>query len=223
MLIHYDDFNGAESLMKNRFAKEWEELESILRPAPLFLKASDQDGLNGSLIFDPVGTNEHLHTELTAKKWHANLPIPSEFDFLGKDIDFFKNGVLVEVQFSNYPFLLNNVVRSELFSKASARFAGQKVDAVVIVTKAKMFPASQSTLYFEQAVKQVEALARRNVFDVPMRIVGLFEQIGQVAEARWTEYAASRYSRTVVRRVSRKCNIAAAQSTRGRCTLTLKP
>lgn len=39
-----------------------------------------------------------------------------------------------------------------------------------------MFPASNSTLYYEQAVNQLTALIKYQVFDVPIRLIGLFEQ-----------------------------------------------
>ncbi|MEH2284834.1 MAG: hypothetical protein V7K90_26540 [Nostoc sp.] len=58
---------------------------------------------------------------------------------------------------SNYPFLLNNTLRSELFFKAKTEFVGYPTNLVIIVTKALMFPASNSTLYYEQAVNQLTA------------------------------------------------------------------
>ncbi len=59
-----------------------------------------------------------------------------------------------------------------------------------------MFPASNSTLYYEQAVSQITELSRNKVFDVPIRLVGLFANHG-AANAVYTEYSAARYSRTV--------------------------
>ena len=80
----------------------------------------------------------------------AGIPIPAEYDFLGTGIDFGSQGMLIEVQFSNYPFLLNNTVRSELFWQAKIPLAHKHTEVVVIITKAHMFPASNSTLYYEQ-------------------------------------------------------------------------
>ena len=73
----------------------------------LHLKQSDQAGIQGSLIFDPVGTNEFVKTRLRRhENWLANPPIPDQLGFLGTDVDFVVNGMLVEIQFSNRPFLL---------------------------------------------------------------------------------------------------------------------
>lgn len=84
-----------------------------------------------------------------------------------------------------------------------------------------MFPASNSTLYYEQAVNQLTALAKYQVFDLPIRLVGLFEQQNTIVPIIWTEYLSKRYSRTVNTRVSRECEIIAGRSARSRCLLRL--
>ena len=69
--------------------------------------------------------------------------------------------------------------------------------AAVLITKAKMFNASNSTLYYEQAINQLTALADNNVFDVPLRLVGLFAPYGPTVAVNWTRYSRPRYSRTI--------------------------
>ena len=73
---------------------------------PLHIKASDQAGIQGNPIFDPVGTNEYVKTALIQYNWQSNLPIPVAYSFLGKEVDFGKAGIIIEIQFSNYPYLL---------------------------------------------------------------------------------------------------------------------
>jgi hypothetical protein len=188
---------------------------------PLHIKASDQAGIQGNPIFDPVGTNEYIKAALMKLGWLANIPIPIEYSFLGTDIDFGKAGVIVESQFSNYPFLLNNTLRSELFFKAGTIFAGHPTQLVILITKALMFPASNSTLYYEQAVRQLTALAEYNVFDAPIRLVGLFEQPNSIVPVVWTAYSSARYSRIVQTRIIRQCQIISGRSLRSRCLLRL--
>jgi hypothetical protein len=206
MIVKHTDFNGADGVISAQYNTEWRELCSALKKMPLHLKASDQAGRQGASIFDPVGTNEFINAELSNAGWRK-LAIPTEFDFLGIDIDYGKNGLIAEAQFSNCPFLLNNTVRSELFYKAKTRLEGDATKVVVIITKARMFPASNSTLYYEQAVHQLSSLAKYKVFDVPMRCVGLFTEEEGTVEAVWTTYTASRYSRTVRSRSVRKFNV----------------
>ena len=188
---------------------------------PLHIKASDQAGIQGRPIFDPVGTNEFIKSELSSRGWRSNIPIPKQFDFLGTDVDFGKSGVLIEAQFSNYPFLLNNTLRSELFYKAEIPLGGEPTEVVAIITKAHMFPASNSTLYFEQAQNQLAELFRYNVFDVPIRLIGLFEELNKKVTAIFTEYENPRYSRTVVERKEMRCSIQRGRSSRSRCNIVL--
>lgn len=221
MIIKIEDFNGAEGEIELYYSQQWEEFSRTLNTMPLHLKASDQAGIQGRPIFDPVGTNEYIKRELDSKGWLSNIPIPKQFDFLGTDVDFGKMGILVEVQFSNYPFLLNNALRGELFYKAEISLSGKPTDVVIIVTKAHMFPASNSTLYFEQAKNQLTELIRYNVFDVPIRLVGLFEKNNENIIAIFSEYDNPRYSRTVVRREERICKIQPGKTLKSRCTIFL--
>ena len=142
-------------------------------------------------------------------------------------IPFFRNwtlilgkaGIVAEAQFSNYPFLLNNLIRSELFVKAKIQLSEDSVALVVIITKAHMFPASNSTLYYEQAHLQLAALASHNVFSVPIRLVGLYSQIQQNVPAVFTKYSNPRYSRTIISCREGICTIIAPKTARGRCTI----
>jgi hypothetical protein len=130
--------------------------------------------------------------------------------------------LLAEVQFSNYPFLLNNTIRSELFFKSQVSLAGYPTRGAVIITKAHMFPASNSTLYFQQAVHQLTSLAKYHVFDAPIRVVGLFAERTGSVRGVWTNYSATRYSRTVATQEERTF-IASSRTLDGRCVFRLDP
>ncbi len=115
MQLQVTDFNNAGNIISGNSSQEWKEIQNILLEMPLHLKASDQAGLQGNPIFDPVGTNSYIKEKLVSQKWAANISIPVEYSFMGTDVDFGKSKIIIEVQFSNYPFLLNNILRSELF------------------------------------------------------------------------------------------------------------
>ncbi|WP_228014278.1 restriction endonuclease [Fortiea sp. LEGE XX443] len=188
---------------------------------PLHVKPSDQRGRQGKLIFDPVGTNEYIKNALVKLKWQNNIVIPAEYRFLGKEIDFVKAGIILEIQFSNYPFLLNNTLRSELLFKAGTMFAKYSTQLVIIITKAQMFPASNSTLYYEQAAKQLEALIKNHVFDVPIRLIGLFEQPDTITSVISTVYQEKRYSRIVQARISCQGQLISGKLATSRCKIHL--
>jgi hypothetical protein len=180
MLIDVTDYNRAGAIFAGSHFNEWNEVDASLAAAPLHLKYSGEKGKASKPVWDPVGNNWAIHAELTAstRGWRPKIPIPLAYRFFGKDVDFMQSGVIVEVQFSNYPFLLNNLVRADFFFKQGIELDGAAVEAIIIITKVKMFDASQSSLYYERAVEQLDALAAANSFSVPVRLVGLHEPHG---------------------------------------------
>lgn len=144
-------------------------------------------------------------------------PSPPEFAFLGKDVDFTKGGLVVEAQFSNYPFALNNIVRTTILMAERALLHEKPVSGLILITKGKMFPASQSTLYYEQAVKQMSALVKYGILAIPTRVVGLVENAGEV-QAVWTKYTKSQHSRVTK---AQKSVVVKIEEIGARCSLKL--
>ena len=200
---------------------EWHQMERVLRSVPVCVKESDQAGKIGSLIFDPVGTNEAIKSALQALGWGTNIPIPRKHSVLGTDVDYGINGVLSEGQFSNYPFFLNNVFRINFFHKKRVvfQYIGH-VEASIIITKVRAFPASNSTLYYEQALGQMNFMLGAEALNTPTRLVGLGADIGAPFDATFTTYAARRYSRTVVTQETIQCKLQAGRrKPAGRCRI----
>ncbi|MDJ0729912.1 MAG: restriction endonuclease [Crocosphaera sp.] len=220
MEIEVTDFNDSASLINKQFSYQWDVIETILTSMPLHLKASSQLGIEGSPIFDPVGTNEFIKTELVEQGWYTNIAIPKKYQFLGKDIDCGNSGMIIEFQFSNYPFLLNNLLRSELFFKSQITLNSDVTKLVIIITKAKMVPASNSTLYYEQAVKQLTALTQYKVFDVPIRLVGLFEKFEEITTIVWSQYKQQR-SRKLIQQKQCQCIISPGKKHNSRAIITM--
>jgi len=215
------DYNGADTLFHGPLAAAWSDVRATLEAVPLHLKPSDQASKVGAPIWDPVGMNSAIKDLLLQLKWAANVPVPRAYSFLGTDVDFVKDGTIVEVQFSNYPFLLNNMLRCELFHKSREQLAGTRIRAAIIVTKGHMFDASNSTLYFEQAKMQLDELIGHSVFDVPLRLVGLTSPHGAAVPVTWTEYSAARYSRTVRTRRETTAKISPGRRTTSRALVTV--
>lgn len=199
MRLLISDYNFEETRLNPALLAKSKEMQEVLETLPLHLKASDQKGKQGTPIFDPVGTNNAIKNALVDIGWNPNVSIPTEYNFLGTDVDFSLQGVVAEVQFSNYPFLLNNLLRSELFYKSRIPLPAEPLKLLVVITKAGMYPSSNSTLYYEQAQRQLSALSEAKVFDVPIRLVGLTSETGKPISAKWTDYSSARYSRTVHR------------------------
>jgi hypothetical protein len=194
---HLCDFNGAARYFSSHGADEWADIAHVVSEMVLQLQPSDQAGRGRSPIFDPKATNAYLTNALHSLGWQK-VPVPAGLTEFGLDWDAGKNGTLAEFQFSNYPFLWNNTIRSEGVFTARTLLAGVgEVEALIVITKSGLFPASNSTLYYEQAVAQISAATNFNAFRIPIRLVGLTLAEGTaLVEADWNEYPA-RYGRVV--------------------------
>ncbi len=190
------DFNGSKEYFEKSGADCWGETEAVVSAMPLFLQASQQAGITGNAIFDPKASNDYLNRRMQECGWRA-IRVPESLNMFGKDWDGGKASVLAEWQFSNYPFLWNNVIRTEAVFKSTLSLNGVGIPkALIIVTKSGLFPSSNSTLYYEQAKAQLDAVTTFKAFEVPIRLVGLTipANVHEI-EAMWSDYP-SRYSRT---------------------------
>lgn len=199
MDIEIRDFNGAAEYFQGAGSLRWREIGDVARGLRPQLQASDQSGRVGQPIFDPKGTNAKL-TAAAARVGWSKVPVPAALQPFGVDWDAGKGAVLAEWQFSNYPFLWNNIIRSEAIFQSRSVLAPltDPVDALIVVTKSGSFPASNSTLYFEQANAQIDTVTTLGVFEIPIRLVGLMLPDGIARlDADWNEYGA-RYGRAGV-------------------------
>tara|TARA_B100000886_G_scaffold303771_1_gene234588 strand:+ start:329 stop:958 length:630 start_codon:yes stop_codon:yes gene_type:complete len=183
-----------------------DDVVSILNELDPYFKESDQNKKISTVIFDPKGTNQVIKEKLLPD-WTPNLPIPKEHKHLGKDVDFYKDGSIIEVQFSNYPFLANNLLRSEVFYKSNALVFPHKVRSLTIITKGAFFPSSNSTLYYEQAKSHLDSWYVNNIFTIPVRLLGLTIDESSFEDGVWTVYGNRRYARDFLSRKIEKFSI----------------
>lgn len=197
------DFNDAAAYYTGDGAQEWAEIEGIIRRMPLYFQGSLQAGIGGRPIFDPKATNAYLTSHALALGWRI-IPVPADLREFGTDWDAGKRASLAEWQFSNYPFLWNNVIRSEAVYKSGVRLENlEAIKALIVVTKSGAFPSSNSSLYYEQAKAQLSSVTKFKTFSIPIRLVGLTiaPEIESVA-VTWSEYE-GRTSRTLIRQVTK--------------------
>jgi hypothetical protein len=199
-----EDFNGADRYYAGQGAGEWAEIEAVVRELPIYFQASQQAGISGRAIFDPKSTNAFLTDAARNRGWHA-IPVPTDLTEFGLDWDAGKGATLAEWQFSNYPFLWNNVIRSEAVYKSRTVLKGLRpVEALIVVTKSGLFPSSNSTLYFGQTKAQLQAVTKFATFSIPIRLVGLTipDETTDV-EVVWSEYS-GRYAREVLEQTTKR-------------------
>ena len=199
MLYEIADFNGAAKYFESTGAQRWGEIDDILTDLIPQFQPSDQASKIGEPIFDPKGTNAKLTTAAAALGWNK-IPVPDSLRPFGLDWDGGKGTVIAEWQFSNYPFLWNNVIRSEAVFQSKARLPqlSGPVEALIVVTKSGRLPSSNSTLYYEQARAQLNTVTTLGVFELPIRIVGLTIEDGATeVDIAWNTYQ-ERYGRVAV-------------------------
>jgi len=196
------DFNGAAEYFEEPGAELWSEIAETLDLLIPQLQPSDQRGKVGVPIFDPKATNALLTEEAALRGW-SNVLVPPDLQAFGVDWDAGKGPVLAEWQFSNYPFLWNNIIRTEAIFKSGVALPGlAPIQALIIVTKSGCFPASNSTLYYEQAAAQLNVVTTLGVFDIPIRLVGLMIPPNDtMLTASWNTYP-GRYSRAAAVRAA---------------------
>ncbi|MFF8769747.1 hypothetical protein [Kitasatospora sp. NPDC015120] len=203
------DFSNAAEYFGGAGKGDWLEIESILHELRLQLQPSGQDGIVGEPNFDPKATNRILTNSASLLGWEK-VPVPVDLkSAFGADWDAGKHATLVEWQFSNYPFLWNNIIRSQVAARNSLRLTGltSPPEALIIVTKSGCLPASQSTLYFEQARAQVRIVSEALDLDIAIRLVGLNVPVGETSiTADWNTYPDHR-SRVVLGSTSRDFSV----------------
>jgi hypothetical protein len=74
MELRWQDFDGADAAADGDYQAHWADLEAVLRSLPVHFKASDQAGIQGSVIFDPVGTNDFIKTRSSLEREEPVLP-----------------------------------------------------------------------------------------------------------------------------------------------------
>lgn len=112
-------------------------------------------------------------------------------------------------------------MRSELFFKAGTILIKIPTKILIIITKANMLPAANSTLYYEQAAEQLQILIQHHIFNIPIRLIGLFEQQDTATTIISTVYREKRYSRTVHSRTSSRCQLISGRSYTSPCKINL--
>lgn len=197
------DFNDSDAYFGGEGAPEWEDIEAIVRDLPLCLQPSGQAGIAGNAVFDPKATNAFLTRSALARGWRV-IPVPTGLSEFGTDWDAGKAATLAEWQFSNYPFLWNNVIRSEAMFKSQIVIEHlEPIKGLIVVTKSGAFPSSASSLYFEQARAQLTGVTRFKTFAIPIRLVGLAIPAGsETVDVTWSEYE-GRTSRTVAHQATK--------------------
>ncbi len=177
MYIYYDYSHlGGKEILQIRFPHLLQEIEEVIQAVQAKrTKRSREKGRKGVYLYDPRSMNRQFQELFRQRAWleirdryPLNLPnYPDKSLLFGaKQIDFAKEGVLVEVQFGKYAFMFYDLAKFQYFYNEA------KAEVAVEIVPAKPLQSQMSSgvSYGEQLVHDILRL-RRHFPAVPVWIV----------------------------------------------------
>lgn len=156
MRYETEEVNNAMAFLQANRSAELNELFSVLDNALYQVQFCGQRGRETELIFSPSMSNTVLKDSFTSLGWEAGVPLANPGYDTGRDVDFYKNGVVVEVQFAHYGLCMTDISRMERLYSRSLQLqsnpsgAPRHVVAGVEIVVDRHMPTSQSVAHMEQ-------------------------------------------------------------------------
>lgn len=170
MRIEIHSVNDGEDYIARNHPIEWAEFNETLAQIPYHVQLCRQKGRENEMIFSPSMANAAIKELLLKKGWSAGVPIQNPSYQSGKDVDFYKNGVVLEVQFAHYGLMQADVGRMEDLRSGTLKLAGAlSVDSGIELVVTNKMPRSQSVAHLEQALTRAAPLART----LPLVLAGI--------------------------------------------------
>lgn len=168
MRYQFHDLNGADVILQG--TAEWDEIDNVLQDLKYGVQLCRQKDRETELIFSPSTSNERICDRLTALGWAPGVALQNPSYDTGKEVDFYKNGIVLEVQFAHYGLLQTDISRMQrLFDGGLKLSNGGKVKCGIEIVVNSDMPTSQSVSHFGQATSRGAAIAS----SVPLRLVGI--------------------------------------------------
>lgn len=163
-------FNQGDTYLSQHKSAEWSELADLLSRTVYNVQRCGQRNRENELIFSPSMTNAVLREELTQMGWISGIKLDNPGYDVGKDIDFYKNGILLEIQFAHYGILQADIVRMQgLYQQKYFLQNHLPVECGIELVVQNSMPTSNSVAHFDQATQRAAASAT----SLPLVIVGL--------------------------------------------------
>lgn len=183
-------FNRGAEIVTSTYAKELEEIESIISGVDASAhntKQSAEKTMPGRMLYSPRSLNREFAAAFSASDWHKQkiyCDYPTDFYTAAntappqskrgrqrpyREMDFIRNRVGVEVQLGKYAFMVYNVcAKMTIFHNLG------HIDVGVEIVPIKQFADHMSTgvSYFEQFVWDLEHRGVADI-DIPVLILGI--------------------------------------------------
>lgn len=174
-VFEYSHLGGSE-ILQVRFAEIDQQIDDVIADIKNVerLKKSKEKTKKGKLLYSPKDLNERFRKGLNARGFEE-MRSYFNIEFEGHDytiknsfkqIDFAKDGVLVEVQFGKYPFMFYDLFKFQYFFNESKAEVGVEIVPTHLLKK----EMSTGVSYGEQLIYDVTRL-RRHFPAVPVKII----------------------------------------------------
>jgi hypothetical protein len=137
-------------------------------------KISEEKTKKGQMLFDPKDMNYQFHTAFHSRGFREirdyytiSIPdYPTIIQRAYKQIDFEKEGVLVEVQFGKYAFMFYDLAKFQYFFNESKA----EVCVEIVPSHSLQRDMSSGVSYGEQLIYDIERL-KRHFPAVPVKVI----------------------------------------------------
>ena len=179
--------NKGEKAVTERFEQEMKEIEAIISridAEDCKIKESEENAMNGSLLYSPMCLNRAFNSLFHQSGWKSHQeaceyseeyyvngyqPERNKKHSVYREMDFVKNKLGVEVQFGKYAFMVYDVcAKMTIFHNLGIIDIG--IEIVSIKELAREMPTGVS--HFEQLVWDLEQRGVADI-DIPVLILGI--------------------------------------------------
>lgn len=175
-IYEYSHLGGSE-ILKVRFPQIEEEIDTIIEQiAAEKKKVSKEKTMKDRILYSPVELNKQFKERFTRKEFTEikesyTLVIESStytriIPNVYKQIDFSKDGVLIEVQFGKYAFMFYDMAKFQFFFNESRAEVGVEIVPCHALHK----EMSTGVSYGEQLIFDIKRLSR-HFPAVPVKII----------------------------------------------------
>ena len=172
----YSHLGGSE-ILDGRYPSISQEINEVIKnvTAKRTKKSKEQGRRFGKMLYDPSQLNGEFKREFT-ERGYEDLRLELDFKIKlkyknlsrgGKQVDFAKDKVHIEVQFGKYAFLFHDMSKFQYSYNEGIMDVGVEIAATY---KMAYYEMSSGVSYGEQLVNDIISL-RRNYPAVPVKII----------------------------------------------------
>lgn len=170
-----EERNAGHAVLKQQHQQQLAEILSVVAGVEYQVQLCGEAGRTSELIFSPSFNNASIKAAFGALGWECGVALENPTPETGRDVDYYKDGVVVEVQFAHYALCFADVSRMQrLFSgqlHLKPRTGGKPrpvyVGAEIVVDAA--MPTSQGVARLNQLRERGAPLAT----SLPLLMVGV--------------------------------------------------